>query len=102
MQTPETVTEAVQLLEATGYDSGFFLDDHGFNCRSCSSAHAPDRLVVDQTFRFEGASDPGDSTIVIAVRCPACAATGIIVSAYGPDAEPQLLNLLSLLGRPGS
>lgn len=102
METPETVTEAVQLLEAAGYDSGFFLDDHGFNCRSCNGAHPPDRLVVDKTFRYEGASDPGDETIVIGVRCPACGATGIIVSAYGPDAEPQLLSLLRLLDRPGT
>jgi hypothetical protein len=102
VETPETVTEAVQLLEASGYESAFFLDDHGFNCRSCKLVHAPDRLVVDRTFRYEGASDPGDSTIVIAVRCPACGATGIIVSAYGPDAEPQLVALLRLLDRPGN
>ena len=100
METPETVTEAVQLLEASGYEGEFFLDDHGFNCRSCKLAHAPDRLVVDRTFRYEGASDPGDETIVIGVRCPACGATGIVVSAYGPDAEPQLVALLRLLDRP--
>ena len=101
METPETVTEAVQLLEAAGYGSGFFLDDHGFNCRSCNRVHAPERLVVDRTFRYEGVSDPGDETIVIGVRCPACGASGIIVSAYGMDAEPQLVTLLSLL-KPGT
>jgi hypothetical protein len=101
VETPETVTEAVQLLEAAGYGSEFFVDDHGFNCRSCNLVHAPDRLVIDRTFRFEGTSDPGDETIVIAVRCPACSASGIIVSAYGPDAEPQLVTLLGLI-KPGT
>ena len=60
------------------------------------------RLVVEKTFRFEGVSDPGDASIVLGVRCPICAAAGIIVSAYGADAEPQLLTLLTLIDRPGS
>ena len=102
METPETVTEAVQLLEATGYSGEFFLDDHGFGCRSCENVHPPDRLMVEATYRFEGASDPGDASIVLGVRCPLCDAAGIIVSAYGADAEPQLLTLLSLLDRPGT
>ena len=49
METPETVTEAVQLLEATGYDSEFFLGDHGFGCSACEHIHTPDRLVVEAT-----------------------------------------------------
>jgi len=102
VETPETVTEAVQLLEATGYDSEFFLGDHGFGCSSCERVHPPDRLVIEATYRFEGASDPGDASIVLGVRCPECGASGIIVSAYGADAEPQLLTLLTLLDRPGS
>ena len=102
METPETVTEAVQLLEATGYGGEFFLDDHGFGCRSCENVHPPDRLMVEATYRFEGASDPGDASIVLGVRCPLCGAAGIVVSAYGADAEPQLLTLLGLLDRPGT
>ena len=100
METPETVSEAVQLLESTGYGNEFFLDDHGFGCQACSQVHPPDRLVVEATYRFEGASDPGDASIVLGVRCPICGAAGVIVSAYGADAEPQLLTLLSLLARP--
>lgn len=97
METPETVTEAVQLLEATGFGSEFFLDDHGFGCPDCDQVHTPERLVVEATYRFEGASDPGDASIVLGVRCPVCGAAGIIVSAYGADAEPQLITLLGLL-----
>ena len=102
METPETVTEAVQLLEATGYGSEFILDEHGFGCRSCEQIHTPERLVVEATYRFEGVSDPGDESIVIALRCPECGAAGIVVSAYGLDAEPQLLSLLARLELPGT
>jgi hypothetical protein len=100
VETPETVTEAVQLLEAKGYGGEFALDERGFGCRACSHVHPPDRVVVEATYRFEGVSDPGDASIVLGVRCPVCGVAGIIVSAYGADAEPQLLALLSLLDRP--
>jgi hypothetical protein len=99
VDTPDTVTQAVQLLESRGYDGEFFLGEHGFGCRSCEQVHTPGRLAVDATYRFEGVSDPGDESIVLGITCPVCGAKGIIVSAYGPDAEPQLLTLLSLLDR---
>ena len=69
MDTPDTVTAAVQLLESKGYDSDFYLGDSGFGCRSCDHVHAPDQLSLDETYRFEGASDPADESIVIGVRC---------------------------------
>jgi hypothetical protein len=102
MDTPATVTAAVQLLQSKGYQSEFLLGEHGFGCRSCDHVHAPDQLVLDDTYRFEGDSDPGDESIVLGVRCPVCGAKGIVVSAYGPEAEPQLIALMKLLGRRGA
>ena len=99
MDTPATVTAAVQLLESKGYQSEFLLGEHGFGCRSCEQVHAPDQLILDDTYRFEGDSDPGDESIVIGVRCPVCGAMGIVVSAYGPPAESQLIELMKLVGR---
>jgi hypothetical protein len=99
VDAPATVTEAIAQLESRGYDSSFMLAEHGFACRSCEREHAPDRLAVDATFRYEGESDPADESIVLGVRCPFCGAKGILVSAYGVDAEPQLLTLLTLIDR---
>lgn len=99
MDKPATVTAAVQLLESKGYASEFLLGDHGFGCRSCERVLAPDQLVVDDTYRFEGDSDPSDESIVLGVRCPVCGAKAIVVSAYGPEAEPQLIALITLIGR---
>jgi hypothetical protein len=99
MEAPATVTEAIAQLEARGYDSSFLLGEHGFGCRSCNEVHAPERLTVEATYRFEGASDPADESIVIGVSCPECGAKGIFVPAYGAEAEPQLLMLLTLLDR---
>jgi hypothetical protein len=51
-------------------------------------------------FRFEGVSDPGDEAIVLGVECPQCGDRGIIVSAFGVDADDQLRELQALLDLP--
>ncbi len=97
MDAPETVTDAVQLLESEGYNAAFTLNVRSFRCEACHHHHAPARLIIDRTFRFEGPSDPGDEAIVLGVTCPDCGARGVIVSAYGPDAEPEYVALLDHL-----
>lgn len=64
------------------------------HCNACSEKHAVQQLVIGQIFRFEGPTDPGDEAIVLGVSCPTCGAKGIVVSAYGPDADPELLALV--------
>jgi hypothetical protein len=97
VDTPETVTAAVQLLEARGFSGSFRVADAGVHCVACAVDHRPSALAVRATFRFEGTSDPGDEAIVLGVECPACGVRGIVVSAFGPDADPELLALLDRL-----
>lgn len=66
-------------------------------CAACDGAHGAAAVVVQHTFRFEGESDPGDEAIVLGVGIGECGARGIIVSAYGPDADPELLALIAQL-----
>jgi len=99
VDTAETVTAAVRQLQSLGYATDFELDAAGINCRACRQQHMPERLEVTHTFRFEGASNPSDEEIVLGVLCPDCGAKGVIVSAYGPSAEPELFDLLVRLTR---
>ena len=46
-------------------------------------------------YRFEGASDPDDMSIVVGLRCRICGRTGVVVSAFGPDADPRLFDILN-------
>jgi hypothetical protein len=89
-EAPGTVTEAVALLAADGYGDDLHLDGGQLACSSCGTSHASDTIEVDRVFRFEGPSDPGDEAIVLALRCPACGTKGALVSAFGPDADPEL------------
>jgi hypothetical protein len=99
VDSAETVTEAVQQLQSQGYATDFELDAAGINCRACRHQHMPERLQVTHTYRFEGATNPSDEAIVLGVVCPDCGTKGVIVSAYGPSAEPELFELLMRLTR---
>jgi hypothetical protein len=35
--------------------------------------------------------------VVLGVQCPVCSAKGMVVSAFGPDADDQLLALVERL-----
>ena len=95
---PETVLDAVRLLEAEGYTASFtVLPGVGVRCGSCTETHAASHALVDRVFRFEGTSDPDDEAIVLGLRCPHCDAKSTLVSAFGPNADPGVLEHLRML-----
>ena len=93
--TPTTETEAIQLLCTEGYGDGIEVSVDGIWCRGCSRFHDVTGVVQERIYRFEGNSNPDDMSIVVGLRCQICGRTGIVVSAYGPDAEPRLFELLN-------
>lgn len=99
MDAPETVSEAVRILQARGFGDDFGIDAAGIRCSSCGCAHPAPALEVTDVFRFEGASDPGDEAIVLGVECPTCGYRGIVVSAFGADADDQMVALVEQLAR---
>jgi hypothetical protein len=97
MDAPQTVTEAVRALEALGYTDDLLVEVDGIRCTACGAHHQPEALTITHTFRFEGPSDPGDEAIVFGISCPACNINAVVVSAYGPDADPELFAVLARL-----
>lgn len=85
----ESLTCAIGRLRDSGYTADFVaLDDGALRCDSCGASCDPSGLGVEKVVRFEGASDPGDSAILVAVRC-CCGRAGLFSSAYGVDAAPE-------------
>ena len=93
--SPAGVAEAVELLRADGYDDGIEVSDEGIWCAGCNLHHAVTGVIQERIYRFEGASNPDDMAIVVGLRCRICGRTGIVVSAYGPDADPRLFEILN-------
>lgn len=96
---PETVTEALRILEADGYTGAFDVREGRVRCHACGDLHEANGAIVERIYRFEGMSDPDDEEIVFGLRCPVCGARGALVSAYGPNADPEELDALRILGR---
>jgi hypothetical protein len=96
-ELPETVTDAVVLLEREGFSASLTLSDAGVQCDACGADHRDSELRIRRRYRFEGPTDPADESIVLGIEHPLCGARGILVSAYGPQAERQLLALLDHL-----
>jgi hypothetical protein len=96
---PETVTEAVAFLASEGYEENLEVCPVGILRAGTDEAHPVEGAVVDHTFRFEGPTDPGDEAIVLGVRCSRWGIKGVIVSAYGPDADPEETAVLTALAR---
>ena len=94
---PDTVTEAIALLESKGYTAEIDLDARTLMCPGCSQALPVAGAQVDHIFRFEGDSDPDDEMIVIGLSCPSCGQRGVLVSAYGPGADPEHAEALRAL-----
>ena len=55
------------------------------------------RRGVRHVFRFEGPTDPADEAIVLGVECPRCGYRATVVSAFGPDADQGLVDLVQVL-----
>jgi hypothetical protein len=99
---PDTSTEALQILERDGYTASFTVRDGRVGCGICGDDHEATSAIVERIYRFEGMSNPGDEEIVFGLHCPVCDARGTLVSAYGPSADPEELDVLKILGRDSS
>ena len=96
-ESPETVAEALALLAADGYAEDYNLQGHAVTCPGCQGVHDLESVVVERQYRFEGPSDPADEAIVLGLHCVSCGSRGVLVSAFGPDTDPGLIELLRRL-----
>lgn len=77
----------------------FVTDGGGLRCGACRAVFEPSTMHLDRLRRLEGASDPADMQVVLALHCPHCGARGTAVVAYGPDAsEDEAKVLLAVEG----
>ena len=97
MNAYDTVTEAIGELTKRGYTHDFTL---GGDCLLCDEKEIylhPQDFEVDEVYRFEGDSDPGDENVVYAISSAKHNLKGILVSAYGMYADISSTELLSKL-----
>ena len=92
----DTLVERMRQLDDAGWVEQFAVDDGGLRCDSCSCWAAPEDVEVNEVYRFEGASDPGDEAILFAISMP-CRHRGTLPASYGRDTPPDVADVVTRL-----
>jgi hypothetical protein len=98
----ETLSQATDDLRERGFDLEFNQDGKTLNClQDKSLVLNPDDFEIVEVHRFEGASDPSDTSVVYAVEGKN-GKRGVLVDAYGAYAveySPEMLKKLDIRDR---
>lgn len=93
----DTVTAAVADLEKRGYEYDFILAQDCIECKALDLQLMPEEFEIDEFYRFEGMTDPGDSSVIYAISSPVGNLKGVIIDAYGVYADHISAELLDKL-----
>lgn len=96
MHTYDTVTEAVNDLQKRGYTGNLNIKDDVLICGTGVQLK-PDEFQIDEVYRFEGETDPGDEMIVYGISSEKCNYKGVLVNGYGTYAEAAPSDLIKKL-----
>lgn len=76
-----TLTEVLEKLRLKKRDNEFKMTDQGFTVNE-QKFYGPEDLTIIKTYRFEGESDPGDSSVLYLIEAND-GMTGYSLDAYG-------------------
>ncbi len=98
MKTYETLSQAIEGLQQVGYVHDFNLQPECIECTSLNQKFTPVEFHVDQVHRFEGMTNPDDSSILLAIST-SVGVKGLLVDAYGLYADslsPDMIKKLTI------
>lgn len=94
--TYDTLTEALNDLSKRGFTIDFNMHSDSVYCRALDRSFMPDEFSITEFHRFEGASDPGDQSIVYAIETND-GYKGVLVDAYGAYSDPLSYDMIQKL-----
>jgi hypothetical protein len=95
----ETVSEAVNDLIQRGYtsDLSVWLAEDCLICNKTAYQLSPEEFEIDETYRFEGMTDPADEMIVYAISSIHHNIKGTVVNGYGMYADGDTSRVVARL-----
>lgn len=83
----DTLSEAVNDLQKRGYTHDFLIpeDKECIYCIEKSLELSPDDFKIEEIYRFEGMTDPGDESIVFAIASDEYDIKGLVINSFGAD-----------------
>lgn len=87
-----TMSEAMTKLRDIGFDNDFVMGDKGLFSRTNNKTYQAKDLIIKKVYRFEGNSDPGDSSILYAISA-SDGTKGIFIDAFGVYSDHDPLTI---------
>ncbi|MFT3945442.1 MAG: hypothetical protein QM763_00595 [Agriterribacter sp.] len=89
----KSMTLCLNKLVSDGYKENFKATDRGFQSLKTNNIYTPEQIQVVNFYRFEGASDPADNSILYAIETTD-GAKGTLADAFGPYADGKVDKLM--------
>lgn len=93
-----TVAKLLDKLKSKGYTEDLSLKKDHLHYASGDLKLGPEDFEIDHTYRFEGESNPSDSSIVYAISSEKHDLKGTFVNAYGAYSELLSDRMIEKLG----
>jgi hypothetical protein len=97
MQAFSTLIEALDALKGEGYTEDFNLQADHIHCRDGAIKLHPEDFQIDKFFRFEGMTNPSDSSILYAISSEKYAIRGVLVNGYGVSADALTSDMMAII-----
>ena len=94
-----TVSEALIKLSGRGYTVDFLREAQKVSVlqHTMIQSLAPTEFAIDEVYRFDGMTDPGDEMVVYAISSLNNASKGFVLNAYGMYADTESFKLVERL-----
>jgi hypothetical protein len=90
----KTLVDCTNKLVTEGFTDNFKVSEQGLLSPEKEKLYKPGEVTIVNFFRFEGASDPGDNSILYAIETND-GTRGTLVDGYGPSADPEVAKFIS-------
>jgi hypothetical protein len=97
MPTYESLVDAIANLKQRGYTTDFNIAFDTLKCTNTGSCLAPSQFEITEHYRFEGNSNPDDSSVIYAIESKDGTMKGILVNAYGVYGDSMSNDMLAKL-----
>ena len=92
-----TLSESINALIKLGYTHDFNIHEECLVCNQTQVRLSPLDFQIDKVYRFEGASNPDDQSILYAISSPKLHIKGILVNGYGISSNVETSAMIEKL-----
>lgn len=89
-----TLSQTIDGLKKEGYTLDFNVKKHLLQFQLLGPLLSPEDFEIDFVYRFEGASDPDDQSILYAISSSRFHVKGVLVNGYGIYADDRTNEIL--------